>query len=462
MIGVFLSTLPSCVFAQGKSVTPKTVAPVSYSKEIQPIFRTACTGCHNPESAAGGLNLASFVGFQKGGKGGLISERAKIGESRLVKYLTGSTKPQMPPGGALKQPDIDRIRKWVEEGAKSDVLPGAESSPNAPNPKSTPSKLKTTPLPSAKTTAFKLNRSAPVTSLLFLADGKTLAVGTYREVQFWNPETKLIVSQWQGHADAVRSLALSKDGKLIAAAGGVSGAAGEVRIWEVISGRETLVLGDHSDTINGVAFSPDGTKLATASADKTLKLWDLTKPQKPLATGKEHSDALWGVAWSPDGKYIASCSADRSVKIWDALTLKRLYTLSGHEDVVYSVEFSPDSKFLLSASADKTARIWSVGADGGTQTGVLGGHSHSVISATYASNGTLIATASADKTVRLWKPDAALVKTLSDAKDWAYAVRFSKDQKSLSAGTWSGEVLIWSLPDGKLLDVQSTFAKAIR
>lgn len=453
-IPVALSIIsPLTAHAQGKTASQRqnSVTNVSYYREIQPIFRTACSGCHNSESAAGGLNLTSFAACLKGGKGGTLFVAGKGADSKLVKYLTGALKPQMPPGGALKTSDIDKFRRWVDEGGKADDPIVANSNVKSP--------LSSSPrLPIARGGAadrvkigktFLLQRAAPVTTLTFSPEGKILAVGTYREVQFWNPDARKMISSWKGHADAIRSLSYSKDGKFLAAAGGISGGAGEVRIWDVVTEKEVQVLAEHSDSVNGVAFSPDGTKIATASADKTIKIWDL-KTGKSIFTGKDHSDSVLGVSWSPDGKTIASCSSDKSVKIWDVATLKRLYSLGGHDDVVTSVQFNPDSKSLVTASSDKSARMWGLGPDGGNQTATLSGHSQGVLSVAYSPSGQMLATCSADKTVKLWLSNGSLVRTLSEEKDWVYSVRFSPDGKLVAAGGWDGSVMIWSVSDGKL------------
>jgi WD40 repeat protein len=424
-------------------VRPST-APVSFFKEVFPIFRTACAGCHNGEVMAGGLNLTSYAAAVKGGRGGALFVPSKGADSRIIKFVTGALKPQMPPGGGLKQADIDRLRQWIDAGAKVDAMP-ADNRPAA-TAKTTGTGTRTVSIkPGA---AFVLKRAAPVTSLAFGPDGKTLAVGTYREVQFWNLETKALTARWTGHSDTVRGLAYSKDGHFLAAGGGASGALGEVRLWDVAAGKELRVFGDHTDAVNGVAFNPAGTRIATASADKTIKTWE-TATGKLIATGKDHSDAVWGIAWSPDGKYLASCGADRSVKIWDAAAMKRLYSLGGHEDVVYSVEFSTDGKTVITASADRTVRVWNIGPEGGTTAQTLAGNDHNVLSASFAPGGGA-ATASGDKTVKLWDAGGGNTRTLTGAKDWIYAVRFSKDGKTVAGGTWDGAVLVWTATNGKL------------
>lgn len=422
---------------------PAAAQSVSFYRDVNPIFRTACVGCHSNEAAAGGLNLTSNVAAFKGGRGGPLWVAGKSAESRLFKYVTGALKPQMPPGSGLKQIDIDRIRQWIDAGAKIDAPPVEGRANSAP--KLTGRGARTASV--AVGAPFTLKKAAPVTALAFGPDGKTLAVGTYREVQFWSLESRTLTGRWTGHPDTIRGLVYSKDGKMLAAAGGSSGSGGEVRLWDVAASKELRTLGDDTDSVNAVAFSPDGTRLVTGSADKLIKTWE-TATGKPIAIGKDHSDAVWGVAWSPDGKYLASCGADRSVKVWDAAGMKRLYSLSGHEDVVFSVEFNADGKTLVTASADRTARVWNYGPEGGSAAATLAGHGANVMNASFAPKGGIV-TASGDMLVKTWENGGSNRRTFTGAKDWVYVARASLDGKIVAGGTWDGTVLLWNAADGK-------------
>jgi hypothetical protein len=158
----------------------------------------------------------------------------------------------------------------------------------------------------------------------------------------------------------------------------------------------------HSSPVTSAVFSPDGKRIASASWDKTVKIWDAATGTL-IRTLTGHSSSVISAVFSPDGKRIASASADSTVKIWDAATGKLLATLSGHSSPVFSAVFSPDGKRIASASGDKTVKIWDAAT--GKLLANLSGHSNSVISAVFSPDGKRIASASDDKTVRVWDLD---------------------------------------------------------
>lgn len=322
---------------------------------------------------------------------------------------------------------------------------------------------------------------APQT-LVFFPDGKTLAIGTLAGVQLFDVPTGRMRTTVGGDRLGMSSVALSSDARTLATSGaegvklfdvetsqerpglkegapytscvtfsrdaktiGLGTSFGKVILWDPHSGNKRVYA--HRAPVRSVAFSPDGKTLASASDDRTVKLWDVST-QTPPSTLPIISGHLWCVAFSPDGMTAAFAGDAGSVTLWDTATMQEQVILQGHEGPVISVAFAPDGKTLATCGDDSTIRLWSRSTR--QEVALLRGHAGPVYSVTFSPDGETLASGSNDRTVKLWdvstKQERAM---LQGHTKWIWAVAFSPDGKTVASGSDDSTIKLWDAVTGR-------------
>ncbi|KNB04574.1 hypothetical protein FOXG_06634 [Fusarium oxysporum f. sp. lycopersici 4287] len=255
----------------------------------------------------------------------------------------------------------------------------------------------------------------------------------------WNA----VLQTLEGHTDQVTSVAFSNDGSHIASGSDDN----TVKIWNMETGAEEQTFEGHSGSVNSVAFSNDGKRIASGSYDNTVKVWNMATGEEEL-TLEGHTHSVSSVAFSNDGKLIASGSDDNTVKIWNMETGAEELTLEGHTNSVNSVVFSNDGKRIASGSYDNTVKVWNMATGAEEQT--FEGHSGSVNSVAFSNDGKRIASGSYDNTVKVWNmATGAEEQTFEGHSGSVNSVAFSNDGKRIASGSVDKTIKIWKVATGE-------------
>jgi WD40 repeat protein/tRNA A-37 threonylcarbamoyl transferase component Bud32 len=276
--------------------------------------------------------------------------------------------------------------------------------------------------------------------------------------RFWDVATGRPLGQPMQHQSPIHSAAFSPDGTKLA----TGSADHTVRLWDVATGKplgdpfkhlqikpamQQWGLNELLSSVDSVAFSPDGTKLAMGSFDRIVQLWDVATG-KPLCEPLPHRGLVYSVAFSPDGTKLATSDSSGAARRWDVATGKMLGQPLDHGGSVWTVAFNNDGTKLATGSSDNRARLWEVAT--GKPLGEPLEHQGDVCSVAFSPDGTKLATGSADYTARLW--DLATGKPVGEPlqhQNKVSDVVFSPDGTQLTTVSWDQTVRLWDLWVGK-------------
>ena len=420
----------------GSSDPIDRAAPVSFVRDIAPIFQRQCVACHGVEKAEGGWRADTLAALVRAGASGTVAFAAgdRAGSEGFVRIESTDEDLRMPLHGEPLPPgEIDTIGRWIDaglpfDGVSADTLLIDEIP--APIHPAAPSTYATLP---------------PVMALAFAPTGDLL-VGGWGEILVVDPLTGSVRSRIGNLPERASRIALHPSGDRFAVAGGVPGRLGEVRVF-TLDGALVQVLARGGDVVHDVAWSPAGDRLAVATSDATVRIFD-ARTGSLVRSIPGHRDWVLAVAWSPEGSRIATGSRDRTAKVFDASSGSLLATYGRHDAPVRGILFVPSGEEMISVSDAQKWDRWKITDASHVRDTHLGGEVFQLAAA-----GEFFAAPSANGKAHLFKlADAEKVREYqpsSAARLISVATGVPADL--LAAGTQDGRVVVWKLSTGERL-----------
>jgi tricorn protease-like protein len=417
--------------------------PVSYYQDILPIFKRSCTGCHHAGKLKGELDMTSYQTFKKGGKHGPGFVAGQPKESIVIEEISGD-EPSMPKeGDPLSAAEVAMMTRWIADGAKDD----------------TPATAGSTKL----TAAPNYSQPPVISALAFSSNGQSLAVSGYHEVLLHAGAESNIVARLVGESPRIEALAFSPDSKKLAVAGSAPARFGEVQIWDAATTGTSFTPSKSYkvslDSIYGISWSPDGTRLAFGGADKVVRII-AAENGKELVKFENHSDWVFATTWSVDGKRILTGSRDRAMKLIDASNgqfiddinklLEGVLCFAHHpkEDVVaYGGEMNATRTYKMAENQGRTA----ANNDSNLQKEFerMPGPVQAIA---YSPDGSTIAVGSVGGEARVYQAkDAKRLLTLKGHEGAIFALAFHPGTNWILTAGFEGTVRVFETTKGSLV-----------
>jgi WD40 repeat protein len=422
-------------------------AEVSFEREVWPIFKRHCVGCHCAQKDKGGLRMDEAARLLKGGKTGELLVPGHPDKSLLISQVSGD-KPEMPENEPPLSPAKVRVlERWIAEGAKIDGMPKAEVPPVL--------------IPEIYGTA------PAVASVALSPDGRTGVVACRSEVVVIDLENEVPHRRLPTEFDLITHLEFSPDGRHLAVSGGSPQQFGGLQILETASWDRHAVRRLGSDTLFRARFSPDGKTIAVGGANGGIHLVPLADKGAPRQI-ELHSDWVLDVAFTPDGKKLVSGGRDKTTKVCSVEPLQLIRTVDQSKESILAV--AANSKHAFSAGTGRSLNgydfelaLSGVELSGGGNdakpvnkrdqyTRVFEGQPEAVTALAMSGDYKVLAVASRASEVRVYDADTRTKKAaLSKVSSPVLAVALNADGSRLLLGAKNGVVEWWDVAQAKKL-----------
>tara|TARA_B100000809_G_scaffold242237_1_gene266132 strand:- start:7593 stop:9014 length:1422 start_codon:yes stop_codon:yes gene_type:complete len=429
---------------------PAEDQPLSYFKDIRPIFQANCQGCHQPAKQGGEYVMTAFdLLLSEGESGEAAIVPGKPAESYLISQITPNDgEAEMPKGkDPLAAVEIELISRWISEGAEDDTPASARVVFDAEHPPT-------------------YQASPVITSVNYSPDGTLLAVSGYHEVLLHRADGSGLHGRLIGMSARIESARFSPDGKKLVACGGSPGRFGEIQVWDVEKLQLLYSINHGYDTLYGASWSPDGKMIGFGCPDNTIRGIQAATGKQALFNGA-HSDWVLDTVFSTKSDHLITVSRDRSMKLIKVDTQRFVdnitsITPGALKGGLHAVARHPTKDELLNGGADGTPRIYKMIRDKARKIG----DDYNLIRAfpqmpgrlfavSFSHDGNRIAAGSSFNgtgEVRVYNyADAAVVSTFEVPGGGIYSVDFSRDNKTIAAAGFDGQVYLVNAETGELI-----------
>lgn len=426
---------------------------ITYQDNILPIIQANCAKCHNEDKKKADLDLTSYQGALKGSGSGAVLVSGNPDASKLWKSITQTEEPFMPQNQPpIPNKDLETFKKWIQGG----LLENAGGKAVAASKSRTDLTLKPElvgkpdgppPMPDHLPRAVVVHTSTTtaITGLASSPWAPLVAVAGQKQVLLFQSDTLELLGILPFTEGQPVDVKFSRNGKLLLANGGIGARSGRVVVWDVVTGKKLMTLGDDYDTVLAADIRPDQAQVALGGPSRIVKLWS-TKTGELQHKIKKHTDWVTAIAFSPNGQMLATADRNGGISVWDPESAQELFTLPGHKSAVTALSWRGDSKLLASSSEDGTVKLWEM--DEGKQAKSWNAHAGGVLSVNYSHADRLV-TCGRDNAVTLWEGSGKKLRDLEKCCDLPLRASFSSDGERVFASDFEGRVVVWKVKDGK-------------
>ena len=420
-----------------------TDSEVSYHSQIVPLLKRSCQGCHHPGDPNGDLIVTTYEDLKRGGMAGDAIVPGKPDESLLIELISGD-EPAMPQNQEpLSTEEVELFRRWIFEGAHDDTPDEVDDIGEGNYP------VYTVP--------------PVVTAVAYSPDGSTLAISGVNEVLLYDAINFELKARLVGSARRIESLTYTTDGKILGVAGGSPAQFGEVQLWDTATNTLIKAMRSSYDTVYGLSFSPDASRVAFGCSDQTVRVLSV-EDEKELIKFDNHSDWVFGTIFSVDGTHFVSCGRDTALKLVEVDTGSFVDDINSSNKgygEINTIARHPTKNQVLSAGEDRIPRLYKIFREirrdvGNTDFNLIQAYeaqSGTIEGVAFSADGSRFATGSAGGEARIYNvADGKRLASMQGDAVGVFAVSFHPNGTQLATGGFDGKIRIFDTASGKLLN----------